>query len=58
MPVKLYSKTALIEFSVLQNMEHNILGISGMQALDLTYDAEARQVFSTQAQDDSVTTIE
>ena len=57
LPVKRNGKTIMLPFNVVDNNEHNIVGIPAMQALDMTYDAKSQQVYVTDHQSRDVTAI-
>jgi hypothetical protein len=46
MPVKFKGKTHMIPFCVVDKMEHSLIGINGLQMLDLSYDAKAKEIFT------------
>jgi hypothetical protein len=50
MPVKFGGKRHMIPFCVVENMEHCLIGVNGLQILDLSYDAKAKEIFTVNNQ--------
>ena len=57
MPVKFKGKTHMIPFCVVDKMEHSLIGVNGLQMLDLSYDAKAREIFTVDDQTNLVSLL-
>jgi hypothetical protein len=57
MPIKFGGKTHMLRFCVVEKMEHCLIGVNGLQILDLSYDAKAKEIFTVDTQTNLVSLL-